>query len=169
MDTDAPSRERGNPAIWLAAVLMRVVLGGLLCVGGAFYVYTAFGIRVPPLGDELGPRIFPLVVGSAFLVFSIIYLVREIRDLRLVGLATASEEIHSVNRAWLAFGAMALYCFLFTLTGYLIATLLFVLGFLSFLRFRGFLANALAAVLMAGAFYVVFDLLLSVPLPTIGW
>ncbi len=168
MSTETPSTERVDPAIWSAAVVVRLILAVLLCAGGAFYVYTAFGIRMPPIGDELGPRLFPQVVGGAFLVFSFLYAASELRDLRTVDRAEATADVRSEGRAWLTALIIALYCALFTLTGYLVATLMFVFGFLTYLRFRGVIGNALAAVLMAGAFYVVFGVWLGVPLPTIG-
>jgi putative tricarboxylic transport membrane protein len=148
---------------------VRFALAVLLCAAGGFYVYSAFGIRIPPIGDELGPRLFPLTIGGAFLFFSILYAASELRDLYTVNRAEAAAEVRSEARAWLTFLAMGLYCALFTITGYLVATFLFVFGFLTFLRFRAVIGNALAAVLMALAFFVLFGVWLGVPLPTIGW
>lgn len=169
MDTRTSPTEEVSPAIWSAAVAVRLVLAVILCAAGAFYIYTAFGIRIPPIGDELGPRAFPLAVGGAFLAFSIAYAAGELSDLRRVDRAEAAADVRSESRAWLTVLALALYCVLFDIIGYLAATCLFVFGFLTFLRFRGVIGNAVAAVLMAAAFYVLFGVWLGVPLPTFGW
>ena len=169
MSTRTSSTQEVSRAVWSAAVAVRLALAFLLCAAGAFYIYTAFGIRIPPIGDELGPRAFPLAVGGAFLVFSIVYAVSELSDLRGVDRVEAAADIRSESRAWLAVLALAVYCVLFDIVGYLAATGLFVFGFLTFLRFRGVIGNAVAAVLMAAAFYVLFGVWLGVPLPAFGW
>lgn len=158
-----------NRAAHAVTMILRLLLGAIFCAAGAFYVYTAIGIRVPPLGDALGPRLFPIVIGSAFLLFSVVYAVGEIRQRNEKDDAFMADDISSQMRVGLTFAIILLYCLLFSLLGYLPATFLSVFAMLAVLRFRGVLGNVIGAALTTCGFYFVFGAWLGVPLPILGW
>src|SRR3546814_11359672 len=54
----------GGSQNWLRRNYLPLLTAILLLAVAAIYFYSSFGIRVPPLGDMLGPRSFPVVVGA---------------------------------------------------------------------------------------------------------
>ena len=54
-------------------ILERIVLA-LLLATGLLYLYGISLIQVPRLGDPIGPRAFPMVVGALFLI-CVVYLI----------------------------------------------------------------------------------------------
>lgn len=170
MSTERLTSEVSNRVPWFALAFLRLILPVLFCAAGAVYIYGAFGIQVPPLGDELGPRLFPLVLGTTFFIFSLIYAANEVRLLRAAAdNGLTATDVTAQSRAWLTLLIIALYCLLLSQSDYLIATSVFVFTMLTLLRFRGVFGNILAGALIAGAFYLVFGVWLGVPLPIIGW
>lgn len=149
---------------WLGRRYLHLIAGLFFFVLSAVYIYTAFKIRVPPVGDPLGPRLFPLVLGSLLMLFTALFLAGVV--CREKGEDDA-RDLKAQRSAWIVWALLALYALLFTLTGYLIATAIFVFVMLSFTKFRRLPVNVIAALIMAGAFYVIFKIWLGVPLPTV--
>lgn len=141
---------------------LHLLTSGLLIVVAAVYLYLALHIRVPPLGDPLGPRLYPMTLAILLLIFSAIALAFVI--------LTPKEEDDSAQlsaqaRAWVTLGLMAAFALALPYAGFLASTAVFAFVALSLLRFRTLPVNLLTAALIAGAFHLIFRVWLGVPLP----
>ncbi|WP_161866604.1 tripartite tricarboxylate transporter TctB family protein [Pseudomonas yangonensis] len=130
-------------AIWL-----------LLC---AWLAVVAWGFQAPFAYDPVGPRAYPLLLlalmgaGSLWLIYK-------------PGMLAQRLDIPTALRSALCVVVLLAYALTFELLGFVISTALatFALGLL----FTGrLLPCAISAVLMGVLLYVLFDLLLDVPLP----
>ena len=58
----------------LARRYLHLLTGVLLVAVAAAYLWGATLVRVPPLGDPLGPRLFPMTIAVALLVLAALFL-----------------------------------------------------------------------------------------------
>src|SRR3546814_10908329 len=148
----------GGSQNWLRRNYLPLLTAILLLAVAAIYFYSSFGIRVPPLGDMLGPRSFPIVVGAVFLACSAGFLLRLITG-------REAEDDHSLSArgtVLLTLSLIVAYVLLLSFTGYLVATAAFVFTVLTLLRFRGPFINLVAGLVAAGLFSLVFGMWLGV-------
>lgn len=152
---------------WLAICVM---------IGAAAYLYADSRLPAMALGGPLGPKVFPALIGVG-LVFSALLLLWENRQKRRApapGETRPSEpkvaEPSAVKRrhpmilvAMIAWTALYYACF--EPVGYFLATIVFLLGLLSYFHRGHYLVNGAIAI----GFTLVFDLLfshfLNVPMP----
>lgn len=156
---------QGQPG-WVARRFLHLITGLFFFLLAVGYLYNAFLIRVPPIGDALGPRLFPMALGGLLLFFSTVFLGQ------LVFAAKQEDDSHDLRAqrsAWRIFGLLGLYVLVFGYIGYLASTAVFVFVALRLMGFRGWLINLVTALIMAGAFYLVFRLWLGVPLPSLAF
>lgn len=145
-----------------------------ICVicGALAYLSADALLPVMRIGDPLGPRAFPALIGSGLIVSGLLLLL-ETRRKRCMQRAGEEPEIVSppVNKKrLLILCAMvawtALYYGSFEFLGYLLATMLFLLGLLSYFHRGHHVVNIAVAV----GFTIIIDLLFSqflgVPMPT---
>src|SRR3546814_20706167 len=112
----------------------------LLLAVAAIDFYSSFGIRVPPLGDMLGPRSFPVVVGAVFLICSAGFLLRLIAGRE----ADDNHSLSARGTVLLTLSLTVAYVLLISLAGYLVATPAFVFPVLTLLRYQGPFLNIVA-------------------------
>lgn len=150
---------------WFARRYMHLVTGLVFLVIAVLYLVFTFDIRVPPLGDPLGPRLFPLVLGALFLGLTVVF---------LAGVMTRrkaeddSLDLPAQRRAWVIFGLLLAFVLVLPYAGFPIASVVFVFVVLTLLGYRTVLMNLLSAALMAAGFYLLFDMWLGVPLPALN-
>lgn len=154
----APTRPSG-----LRRSPLQIVLGGLFLAFGLFYLYSATGIRVPPIGDLLGPRFFPFALGSLFVAFCLANLLRDVVDPSNDPIEAKPRDVNL--RTGLIFAASIAYAVAMLYIGYIITTAIFLFAFLTIVRFRGPFFNAGLAAATTAAFYLVFNVWLGVNLP----
>lgn len=147
---------------WLGCRYLHLLTGALFLAIGGIYFYKAFQIRVPPLGDVLGPRLFPIVLGISLIFFSIVFLVRE-----FIGKPDHDDavDLKAQRGAWMVFGLLFLFVLVFEFVGYLLSTMVFAFVILTVMRFKGPVLNLISAVAIAAGFFLVFRVWLGVPLP----
>lgn len=135
------------------------------------YLFTDSQLPSAHIGDPLGPKAFPALVGGGLIISGLLLLAEIWKKHRADDGRHAVEPRVPVNkRQLLILAAMvawtALYYWSFERVGYLIATPIFLFGLLSHFH-RGHLrANAVIAICFAGVVYALFSLLLGVPLPS---
>ena len=143
-----------------ASRLVRIIAALVLIVLSATFLVGVFDIRSPKGLDPAGPRFFPLLVTTAWLVFSIGYL---IEGLRAPKIKTDSD------RSWfepVAVSALLiLYALLVVPLGYVIATALLFFAAARVLGSRQLVRDAVVAVVLAVAVYVAFTQFLDISLP----
>ena len=146
----------------LARRYLHLLTGLLLVVAAAAYLWFATEVRVPPLGDPLGPRLFPMTLAMALLVFAAVFLAGVI--LRPPD-GDDTDNMSAQARAWVAVGLAAGFTLILPHAGFLSSSTLFSFAALCLMRFRSLLVNAVTAVLIAVIFQVMFRIWLGVPLP----
>lgn len=144
------------------------VLTGLIAVVvGGIYLLTAFSLKKPMLGDALGPKIFPYIVGIAALVAGIALIIQD----RIPGKASKKANFAFVKEKdiWIKILLTTVVGVVYGLVmeplGFLLPTTLFML-FISILINKGrFVQNLVIAVAFAVIAYGVFGVALKLSLP----
>ncbi|MFC9688917.1 tripartite tricarboxylate transporter TctB family protein [Kribbella sp. NPDC056951] len=144
-----------------ASRLVRIIAAIVLIVLSATFLVGVFDIRSPKGFDPAGPRFFPLLVTTAWLVFSVGYLVE--------GLRSAKTAKTKGDRAWfepVALSALlVLYALLVVPLGYLIATALLFFAAARVLGSRQLVRDIVVALVLAIVVYVAFTRFLDISLP----
>ena len=144
----------------------RVIFVLTLILAGAYFYATE---RLPSLeiGDPLGPKAFPRLLGVGLVVTAIVLLFEILRARKTVP-AAASPADPKERKALLVVGAVAgwtlLYFLVFEKLGYVIATMVYLLALMFYFNKRKPVANVLTAVLFCVLSYLMFTKLLGVNL-----
>lgn len=153
---------------WLGPLLSVLSLGWLLLA----YLYVPAS-NVP---GEPGPRAFPNVLGYALLTLGLMMTVSGFTRRRESTPAEAGSDTapsplkHELRIVIGTFGLLLLYAFLMEKTGFLASTpIVLVLGMAGILRMRSWRFIAGMSVGTTLVCWIVFALLLRVPLPRGSW
>jgi putative tricarboxylic transport membrane protein len=145
------------------------MLAIVVVVIATIYLIADAGLPTARIGDPLGPKAFPALVGGG-LILSAVLLLFETWSKRRALVDTKEERrnrdekhLYLVMIGMVAWSA--LYYFFFETAGYLIATPVFLFGLLSYFNPRRYLTNVLVAVGFTAVVYLLFSILLGVPLP----
>lgn len=152
----------GKADIWLAVCVM---------VMACAYLYADARLPAERIGDPLGPKAFPALVGIGLLLSGLLLLLetwrkrKSIDDPALVKPPEVPGAKHQSTILVAMVVWVTLYYSVFTRLGYVVSTVAFLLGLLSYFHRGHHVANVTIAI----GFTVVFDLLFSrflgVPLP----
>lgn len=140
-------------------------LAALLAVG---YLVATYNIQVLDIGDSLGPRAYPAVLGVCLLVAAVMIFF-ETRRRKLAG-ETESEETSFAallpsNKVMLAIAMTFVFISLFEWLGFLLASSLYLFAMMYVFHPGRHMTNALVAILFSACTYVVFHHLLGAGLP----
>jgi putative tricarboxylic transport membrane protein len=141
------------------------IIGGLAILLAAVYLYATAQIPALEIGDPLGPKAFPILLGIALILAAILLLIETLKPDD-----TASVDAGPVYRRhlWLI-GAVtlwtALYFWVFDRAGYLVSTVVYLLALTVVFNAGKWVANVLTSVLFAIGSYVLFVKILGVTLP----
>ena len=145
----------------------RVIFVCTLLLAGVYFYATE---KLPSLeiGDPLGPKAFPRLLGVGLVIAAILLLVEIIRGRKPA--PDASPKSAPADRAtYLIVGGVSVWTFIYFLMferlGYAIATAIYLLVLMSYFHKGKHVANALTAVLFAAISYGMFTKLLGVNLP----
>lgn len=139
----------------------RVVLAGIGLALAAGYALTASGMRTPSFGDPVGPRTFPYLVAGGLALSSIGLLAEHVAAHRR-GETQRPEGVTRV--AVVAVCLLAGYCLMFEPLGFIPATAIFLLVFLTALD-RGALArNFVIAAVVPVVTWFLLGYLLGAPI-----
>ncbi len=144
----------------------RVILV-LIVLLAAVYFYATAQIPSLEIGDPLGPKAFPRLLGIALLVTGAMLLVEILRARRVkkVPVEKPASVDHShlpVIAAVVAFSAV--YLAVFEWLGYVLATAPYLLGLMAYFHRGKWLSNILTSVLFSVLSYVLFTRVLEVSL-----
>jgi putative tricarboxylic transport membrane protein len=134
--------------------------------------YLLLDARLPTarIGDPLGPKAFPALVGGGLVLSALLLLLETRRNRRALGAVVADRRPATDRWVVLLLAGMvawsALYYACFELLGYLIATPLFILGLLACFNRRRPGLNLAVAIGFTIVVYLLFSVGLGVPLPT---
>jgi len=146
-------------------MLIDRIIGAAAMLLAAVYLYATSQIPTLEIGDPLGPKAFPMLLGIALIAAAILLFIETLK-------ADADEGEKaprgSMRHWWLIGGVTgwtALYFGLFDRAGYLIATVMYLLPMMAVFNPGKWVANVLTTVLWAVGSYVLFVKILGVVLP----
>lgn len=137
-----------------------------IIVLAAVYFYATSKIPSLEIGDPLGPKAFPNLLGIVLLVTAVMLLMEMWRDRNN---KAAQSEITAVDRGTVLIitGVViwtAIYLAFFELLGYVIATAIYLLGLMAYFHRGRWMTNTLTSVLFCVGSYVLFTKMLGVNL-----
>ena len=141
----------------------RVIFAGILVLAGIYFWATT---QIPTLeiGDPLGPKAFPRLLGIALLISAAMLLAEMLKENK-----ARKSEPHDTSTYKIVAGvvvATAIFFALFEPLGYAISTSLFLLVMTSYFNKGKRWTNILTAVIYGFASYYIFTKLLGVNLPS---
>lgn len=144
----------------------RIIFVCALLLAGVYFWATA---QIPSLelGDPLGPKAFPRMLGVGLLIAAAMLLAEILRD-RKTAKADGADAIKWERHHWVVVAVAvwtAIYIALFEPLGYMLATLIFLGGLTGYFNRGRHLMNGLTCVLFVIISYVAFTKLLGVNLP----
>lgn len=143
----------------------RVIFVCTLILAGVYFYATE---RLPSLeiGDPLGPKAFPRLLGIGLVITAIALLLEILRARKTAPAAGEAEPSQRVAQ-WVVGAAAAwtlLYFLVFEWLGYVIATSVYLLVLTSYFNRGKWVANVLTSVLFSLGSYLMFTKLLGVTL-----
>lgn len=145
----------------------RIIFVGILVLAGVYFWATS---QIPTLeiGDPLGPKAFPRLLGVGLLISAAMLLAEMIKERKAAPEAKAPEEKEDASTYKIVAGvvvATGIYFALFEVLGYAVSTMLFLLAMTAYFNKGKWWTNVLTAVLYSFISYYVFSSLLGVNLP----
>ena len=145
----------------------RIILAGILVLAAVYFWATA---QIPTLeiGDPLGPKAFPRLLGIGLLITAAMLLAEILRDRKASKPAAASETApgDGYGVVVLAVVATAIFFVSFEFLGYVISVAAYLLVMMNYFNKRGrWLVNSLTAVIYSAGSYFIFTKALGVNLP----
>lgn len=153
--------------------------GGILAFAGLVTVGDALRLifyRNPrSIEDITGPGRYLLIVGALLVLAALAYAAlqgrefavsaKSARDTRDAQEVEAPSDREGLSKLLWVFGALVVYAFLMPILGYPISTAVFFLAAFRIFGFRSWWATAGMTVAFAGACYLIFAELFSMPFP----
>ena len=147
-------------------MLIDRIIGAAALFLAAVYLYATAQIPTLEIGDPLGPKAFPRLLGIALIAAAILLIFETLKaDAAAETKATAPRG--SLHHLWLIGGVIAwtaLYFGIFDLGGYLVSTMVYLLVLTSVFNRGKRFANILTSVLFALGSYMLFVEILGVSL-----
>lgn len=143
----------------------RIVLAGTLLLAGIYFWATE---QIPSLdlGDPLGPRAFPRMLGVCLLIAAAMLLAEMLRNRKQPDAAGAAvlkwDRYHWVVVAVAVW--TALFIALFEPLGYILATAIYLLGMTAYFNRGRWMMNGLTSLLFVIISYFLFTQVLGVSL-----
>ena len=143
----------------------RVIFVFTLVLAGVYFYATE---QLPSLeiGDPLGPKAFPRLLGVALLITAVVLLLEIMRAPKTAPAAPKDDAGKAGSQLVVAAAAAwtFLYFLVFEPLGYVIATSLYLVALTSYFNRGKWLANVLTSVLFCLGSYLMFTKLLGVTL-----
>ena len=146
-------------------MLIDRIIGAAALLLAAVYLYATSQIPTLEIGDPLGPKAFPILLGVCLILAAILLFIETLKKDRA---AHEQRPRESLRHLWLI-GAVvvwtAIYFALFERAGYLIATVAYLLPMMAVFNRDRWVANVLTSLLWAVGSYALFVKVLGVSLP----
>ena len=141
------------------------IICALTLLLAAVYFYATAQIPALEIGDPLGPKAFPILLGIALIAAAVLLFIETLKKGRG---SRAEVPRENLRHLWFLGGVTlwtALYFSVFERAGYLGATTIFLIVLMAVFNRGKWRANTLTAVLFAVGSYVLFAKILGVTLP----
>jgi len=133
----------------------------------AVYFYATTLIPALQIGDPLGPRAFPRLLGVCLLISAGLLFIEIWKDRKVAPSAPAPSTPRDLRHLWVLAGVVAWTAFFYIVlekAGYIVATAVYLLALMAWFNRGKWIANVLCAVLFSALSYAMF-LKLDVRLP----
>ncbi len=142
------------------------IIFAVTLVLAAVYFYATSQIPSLEIGDPLGPKAFPRMLGIGLLITAGVLLMEILRARKAT--PAVSEDTPAEPPHWPLLAAVAVwiaaYFTVFTTLGFVISTTLFLLGMTAWFNRGRWMMNILTSVLFSAGSYLMFTKLLGVTL-----
>lgn len=146
----------------------RLYISAFGFVAAVTYGAAASRLSIPAFSDPIGPRLFPYMVATGLLIASLCLVVEHLNMRRPAGgeVHEQAEENGGITKVSLiALAMLAVYYLVFEYLGFLVASALFLLAFLSYSSRGKWMTNIIVALLFPIAAYLLLDTLFGARLP----
>lgn len=145
----------------------RIIFVGILVLAGVYFWATS---QIPTLeiGDPLGPKAFPRLLGIGLLVSAAMLLAEMLKERKIPASAQEPATSNDGSTYKVVAGVVVvtgIYFMLFEKLGYAVSTSLFMLVMTSYFNKGRWLMNVLTSVLVSFISYYAFAKWLGVNLP----
>lgn len=141
----------------------RIIFVCVIVLTGVYFYATA---QIPSLeiGDPLGPKVFPRLLGAGLLIAAVMLLLEMRR-----GSPRPETDDDGSRRHYLVIAAVVVWTFLYFISfqrlGFVPGTAVYLFVLMAYFHRRRWRTNVLTSVLFALSSYVLFTRLLDVNLP----
>jgi putative tricarboxylic transport membrane protein len=136
----------------------RVIFACTLIVA-AIYLYATTLIPSLEIGDPLGPKAFPRLLGIGLIVAAGLLLVEMLKDRKLQLATPESTEPKDTRHLWVLAGVVVwtgLYYAALQTLGYIVDSAIYLLALMAWFNRGKWIANGLTAVLYSVLSYIMF-------------
>lgn len=145
----------------------RIIFVSMIILTGVYFWATS---QIPTLeiGDPLGPKAFPRLLGAGMIIAAVMLLFEMIKEHKAKAVKTEASAPYDMTSIKIIGGVTvvtAIYFFLFEPLGYAVSTGLFLLVTTNYFNKGKWWTNCLTAVLYGFGSYYAFTQLLGVNLP----
>ncbi|MEO7728255.1 MAG: tripartite tricarboxylate transporter TctB family protein [Burkholderiales bacterium] len=148
-------------------IIDRIISAAALFLA-AVYLYATTRIPTLEIGDPLGPKAFPNLLGIALILAAILLFIETLKAGKSDQPVAPAAPRENMRHLWMIGGVVmwtAIYFGVFDLAGYLLTTTIYLLVLTSVFNRGKWRANVLTSVLFALGSYVLFVKILGVTLP----
>lgn len=133
---------------------------GILSIVLLTIVFVLSASFPKPHEAQLGAAVFPRIVALVLAVVGVYILVRAMGKK-----SDAAVDINNAQKVLLTFFILLLYGLFLKKVGFVILTPVFIAALLFLMKFSNVVTNLLTSILTTAGIYIIFKVLLSVPLP----
>lgn len=133
----------------------------------AAYFYGTGQIPALEIGDPLGPRVFPYLIGAGLLMSAAWLFLEMLQAKKAAPPAPLEQQAENRSHLPVIAAVVAWIAFYFSVLehlGFLLATPVFLLGLMTYLNRGKWVANGLTVILFTAGTYVLFSKVLGVSL-----
>lgn len=138
--------------------ISNLVSGIIVTLLGSIFLFLSFGINTNP-NDTFDAAFMPIVYTSLIILFGITIIVNSFRD--KVNQNSAKDYRGPILTMFITI----LYIILIPIIGYYPSTIIMIFIFFLVVRFNNKLLFILTPFIASGFIYIVFEILLNVPVP----
>ena len=136
-------------------------------LAAAVYLYATTLIPTLEIGDPLGPKAFPRLLGICLLIGAGLLFAEIWKERKAAAPVSQASEPFDTRHVWVLAGVVAwtgLYYVSFEKVGYVVATTIYLLALMAWFNRGKWIANVMTSVLFGALSYIMF-LKLDVRLP----
>lgn len=145
----------------------RVIFVCIIVFAG-LYLFATSQIPSLEIGDPLGPKAFPRLLGAGLLITAVMLLMEILRARRSGAAAEESAERSEERGHYLVIAGVVvwtgLYYAVFEHLGYMLATAIFLFALMAYFHRNRWVTNSITAVIFSVASYALFVKALGVTL-----